>query len=237
MKRLIVILFLLPMLLIFTPADADSDDFNRTISVAGEGNAAAPPDMATILTGIITEKNTAIEALEANNEMMAKIMDVLKSHRIAPEDVQTSNINVSPEYKRDEQGRREAEIIGYRVINQVRVDVHNLKDLGKVLDALIRAGSNQVSGVNFAIEDTTNVLNHARKRAITDARNRAEVYAQAAGVRVGKVLAISEQPIELPQPKVFRQSLAAEGVSSVPVATGEQKFQVRIHMVFSLEDT
>jgi len=143
---------------------------------------------------------------------------------------------VSPEFKRDERGRRQPEIVGYRVTNQVRVEVRNLADLGKVLDALVQAGSNQVSGVSFGIDDPTGVLNQARNRAIADARSRAELYVQAAGVRLGKVLTISEQPIELPQPRHFGLSLAKEAVSSVPVATGEQEFRALIHMVFALED-
>jgi uncharacterized protein YggE len=114
--------------------------------------------------------------------------------------------------------------------------VRDLADLGMVLDSLVRAGSNQVSGISFGIDDPTGVLNQARTRAIADARSRAELYARAAGVRLGKVLSMSEQPVELPRPRHFGRSLAQEDASSVPVATGEQEFRVRIHMVFALED-
>jgi uncharacterized protein YggE len=217
-------------------ADANQDEVRRIISVTGQGKATAPPDMAVIQTGVVTHGATAAEALSANNEAMETILGVLKTYKIASKDVQTSSFNVSPDFKRDERGRRQPRIVGYRVTNQVRVKVHNLEDLGKVLDALVRAGSNQVSGVSFGIDDPTGVLNQARNRAIADARSRAELYAQAAGVRLGKVLTISEQPIKLPQPRQIGRSLAQEGVSSVPVETGEQEFRARIHMVFALED-
>jgi uncharacterized protein YggE len=236
MRRLKLGFFLLSTLLMIAQAAAAKDEFRRIISVNGQGKATAPPDMAVIQTGVVTQGARAAEALSNNNEVMKKILGVLKTYKIASKDVQTSSFNVSPEFKRDERGRRQPEIVGYRVTNQVRVEVRNLADLGKVLDALVQAGSNQVSGVSFGIDDPTGVLNQARNRAIADARSRAELYVQAAGVRLGKVLTISEQPIELPQPRHFGLSLAKEAVSSVPVATGEQEFRARIHMVFALED-
>ena len=236
MRRLKVCLFLFSMLLMVSPAAAGEDDFRRVISVTGEGKANAQPDMAVIQTGVVTRGATAVEALSANNEAMENILGVLKKHKIASKDVQTSSFNVNPEFRRDERGKGQPEIVGYRVSNQVRVKVRNLSDLGEVLDALVRAGSNQVSGISFGIDDPTGVLNQARNSAIADARNRAELYAQAAGVRLGKVLTISEQPIELPQPRHFGPSLAKEAVSSVPVAAGEQEFHARINMVFALED-
>jgi uncharacterized protein YggE len=228
--------FLVAMLLVVAQAHAAENEFGRVISVTGEGKAATPPDMAVIQTGVVTYRPTATEALSANNESMEKILEVLKTFNIASKDIQTSGFHVSPEYKRDERGRTQPEIIGYRVTNQVSVKVLNLADLGKVLDALVRAGSNQVSGVSFGLEDPTGVLDQARNRAVADARSRAELYAQAAGVRLGKVLTISEQPIEMPRPKAFVRSMAMESVSSVPVATGEQEVHARIHMVFGLED-
>jgi uncharacterized protein YggE len=229
-------LFLVTTILMVAQADAGQDEFRRTISVTGQGKAAAPPDMAVIQTGIVSHGATAAEALSANNDVMEKILGVLRTYKIAPKDVQTSSFNVSPEFKRDERGRRQPRIVGYNVTNQVRVKVRNLADLGNVLDSLVRAGSNQVAGISFGIDDPAGVLNEARNRAIADARGRAELYVQAAGVRLGKVLTISEKPAEVPQPRHFGRSLAQEGVSSVPVATGEQEFRVRVHMVFSLED-
>jgi uncharacterized protein YggE len=228
--------FLVATLLMVAHAHAAENEFGRIISVIGQGKAAAPPDMAVIQTGVLTYRPTAAEALSANNEAMEKILGVLKTFKIASKDVQTSGFHVSPEFKQDERGRRQPEIVGYRVTNQVSVKVRHLGDLGKVLDALVRAGSNQLSGVSFGLEDPTGVLNQARNHAVVDARNRAELYAQAADVRLGKVLTISEQPIEMPRPQPLVRAMAMESVSSVPMATGEQEVQARINMVFGLED-
>jgi len=236
MKKITLFSFLFAMLLTTIPTDAGCDDFNRILSVIGQGKATAAPDMATILTGVVTESASAMEALSANNEAMDNILGTLKTYKIAKKDVQTVHFNVSPQYKRDERGRRQTEIVGYQAMNQLSVKVRNLGELGKVLDALIRSGSNQVSGVNFGIDDPSTVLNLARNRAIANARSRAELYAQAAGVRVGKVFVISEQPVEPLRPKAFRQSFAAESISAVPMEIGEQTVHVKIHMTFGIED-
>jgi uncharacterized protein YggE len=192
--------------------------------------------MASIQTGVITHGVTAIEALSENNQIMGRIMDILTGRKIAEKDVQTSYLNVTPEYRQDERGRMENKIIGYSVSNQVQVRVRNLKDLGDVLDSLVRAGSNQVSGISFGIDDPTKVINQARESAIADARDRAELYARSAGVRVGKILAISEQATEWPRAQGAYRMFDIQAASSVPVATGEQEYSVTIQMIFTLED-
>jgi uncharacterized protein YggE len=109
--------------------------------------------------------------------------------------------------------------------------------LGKVLDALVQVGSNQISGISFGIDDPTGVLNQARSRAIADAKMRAQLYAQAAGVRVGKVLTIRESSVPMPRPQNLALGFAAEARSAaVPVATGEQELSASVTVVFELED-
>jgi uncharacterized protein YggE len=206
----------------------------RTISVSGEGKVFAAPDLATIQTGVVTQGETAQDALRQNNEAMKKLMQVLKQHHVADKDVQTTSFNVSPIYKRDERGRMLQEITGYRVQNQLRVQVRKLADLGEVLDALVKAGSNQVSGISFGVGDATGILNQARSKAIRDARSRAEVYAQAGGVSVGAIRQISEQPPAIPRP--MQMGFARAEAAGVPIATGEQEFRVTVHLVFALED-
>lgn len=208
----------------------------RTIIVTGEGEVAAPPDMAAVQTGVVTQADTASQALEENNAAMEKIMEVLNKHEIAKKDVQTSSFNVSPVYERDPQGRRQPEVVGYRVQNQVRVRVRNLARLGEVLDALVQVGSNQISGISFDVDDPTGILNQARSWAIANAKSRAQVYAQAAGVSVGRVLRISEQPLDIPRPMQMGRRFAAAEAAQVPVATGEQEFRVTVHVVYALED-
>jgi uncharacterized protein YggE len=191
--------------------------------------------MATIHTGVVSQAATAKEALAANSTAMQAVLGELEKRGIASEDVQTSQFNVSPMYKHDERGRTAPEVTGYQVTNQVRVRVRDLKKLGEVLDGLVKAGSNQMSGISFGLNEPQGVLDEARIEAIADARRRAELYAKAAGVRVGKVQKINEQNVRFPQPVAMARSYAM-AAEAVPVAAGQEEFHVTIDMTFALED-
>lgn len=212
----------------------------RTITVSGKGKAAAPPDMATIRTGVVTTSPNAKDALAANSRAMEQIMKTLRKLNIKDKDMQTSGFSVYPEYRR-QQGPRGGksptnEIIGYRVSNNVSVRVRNLPRLGEILDSLVQSGSNQVSGVQFSISEPKAITDQARKNAIDDAKGRAELYAVATGCRVGKVISISEQAIQSPRPQFERMAMMASDAMSVPVATGEQEVGASINVMYELLD-
>lgn len=209
------------------------DEPTRTISVTGTGEVSAPPDMATISTGVTTQAKTAEEALQQNNQAMEKVLQTLKDKGVSAKDVQTSSFNVRPVYEQDDRGRQKPEITGYEVRNQVHVHVRKLSDLGEMLDALVQAGSNQISGISFGVDDESGIMNQARSRAIQNARERADVYAQAAGVKVGAVRQISEQQVSPPRP--MQMAFARAEAAGVPVATGEQQFTATVHVVYELE--
>jgi uncharacterized protein len=127
-------------------------------------------------------------------------------------------------------------MIGYQAGNDVRVRVRDLNRLGVLLDALVTAGSNQLQGISFAIDDTTALLDQARDRAVQDARRKAERYAAAAGVQVGRVLSISEAGAEIPRPLMRMAAAEMDMGSSVPIASGEQELGVSVNVVYELED-
>lgn len=228
-------------LIVFFSLSLAAADLPRTITVSGTGTAGTPPDMATIRTGVATTASNAKEALAANNKAMETLLAVLKSRNIDAKDIQTSGFSVYPEYRRangpsPRGGPRTNEIIGYRVSNNVSVKVRNLPRLGEILDGLVKAGSNQVSGVSFGLSDPKAITDEARKDAIDDARGRAELYARATGVKVGKVISISEQSIQRPQPMFQGRMAMAEMASSVPIATGEQQVSASINVMYELLD-
>ena len=172
--------------------------------------------------------------MKANNEIMAKLMAALKAQKIPAKDIQTSDFSVSPQYARDDRGRTQQEIVGYRVSNQVRVVIRNLPELGKVLDTLVSTGSNRVSGISFGITDSDGILNEARNNAIADARSKANLYAQALGIKVGKVVSVSESSVIAPRPQFFARAAMAD--SAVPIASGEQELTATIDVVFAIAD-
>jgi uncharacterized protein YggE len=215
-----------------TPAAAA--ETSRTLSVTGQGTATAPPDTAMFDAGVVTQAPTAAQALESNNEAAQRMIEVLKEAQIADKDIQTSRIDISPIYSATREGR-EPKITGYQVTNQVRVVVRSLPSLGRVLDAVVRSGSNQLGGIRFDIDNKTGVLNQARNRAMQDARARAELYAQAAGVKVGRVLTIQEAGGVVPEPRgMMRFAVAAE--AAVPVAPGEQELAASVNVTYELLD-
>jgi uncharacterized protein YggE len=206
----------------------------EVISVNGEGEANAAPDMAMVSTGVVTQAESAKAALDENNAAMQKILASLKQHGIAGKDTQTTSFHVSPVYKQSPESVTKPEVVAYQVQNQVQVRVRNLASLGEVLDALVQAGSNQISGISFGIGDPTGILNEARSRAIRDAKTRADVYAQAAGGAVGEVRQISEPQIDQPRP-MFAAAQARGFAGSVPIATGEQEYHVTVRVVYALQ--
>ena len=236
MRCVLILGSVLCLLSALKPGAVAEEPVERIIRVQGEGKANAAPDMATIQTGVVTQSSTAREALDGNNRAMQEIFSTLEAQQIAAKDIQTSNFNVQPEYKRGPRNQRTQEIIGYRVTNQLRVHVRNLPQLGAILDALVAAGSNQVSGISFGIDEPMGWLTQARQRAIADAKARAAVYAHAADVEVGPVISISEQSHAVPRAGPMPRAFAADA-AAVPVAAGEQTVSVTVQVVFAIGNT
>jgi len=221
--------------LLLSRSAIQADELARTITVRGEGRVSAAPDMATITTGVETHAATAKDALTRNSAAMQQIMKVLTDFGIASKDMQTSNFSIYPDYKRTRENQAN-EVVGYRVLNQLHVKVRDLPQLGKVLDALVQAGSNRIGGVTFGIAEPEGVTDQARVLAIKNAADRAKLYADAAGAGVGKVLQISEQAVHIPVPQPMMRTMAMAEAGSVPVAGGELDIRANITVVYTLTD-
>ena len=201
-----------------------------TLTVSGSGTAAVAPDMAEITTGVVTQAPTAAQALAANNQAMEQLMQSLGPLGIATRDVQTTNVSVSPQRRQARDGRP-GEIVGYEVVNQVHVKVRDLPSLGRVLDQQVALGANAIQGIRFGLRDPAPLLDEARKRAMADARRRAELYAGAAGLKVGRVLSVQEAGAVSPRPEPMGRVM----MSAVPVAAGEQEIQASVTVTYALE--
>ena len=149
-------------------------------------------------------------------------------------DIQTTSFNINPRFERQPNGTQ-GKIIGYEVTNRVQVKVRKVDELGEILDALVTAGSNRISGISFSIADPTALTDEARKSAIEDAKRKADLYAEAAKVKVGKVLTISENTISQPSPNLRASSFKAEA-DSVPIAAGELTIRVSVFVLFEIVD-
>jgi uncharacterized protein YggE len=166
---------------------------------------------------------------------MERVVTAVTTVGIAEKDVQTSQFSIVPYHKPDPHGREQPEVAGYRVTNEVQLKVRALTSLGRVLDELVGAGANQMHGISFSVAEPSAPLDDARKKAMADAKRRAELYAQAAEVKLGRVLLIQEQPPSVPRPQMLRFALRAEADAAVPVAPGENKFHASITVTYSIE--
>lgn len=209
------------------------------IQISGEGEVQVAPDMAMIDLTVLREAETAREALSANNTAMRQVLDAMKEAGIAERDLQTSGINLRPRYRHPakDNNLKEPKIIGYTVINSVTVRVRDLKIVGAVLDKSVTLGVNQGGNLRFVNNDTKVAMKEARALAVSDAMERAKTLADAAGIKLGRVVRMSEQSHRpRPIPMARQAMLAAAPVAeSVPMATGESTYRVVVDMVFAIE--
>ncbi|MEO1407538.1 MAG: SIMPL domain-containing protein [Pseudomonadota bacterium] len=205
------------------------------MSLTARASVDRAPDLAFINAGVQTDAKTAADALAENAERMNGVFAALKAAGVEERDIQTSNFSVSPnyDYSRDAPPR----LIGYRASNQVRAKVTDLDALGETLDSLVSAGGNTLNGIQFGLEDSSGALNEARRDAIVDAVSRAELYADAAGYRIVRIVSISEggggggyqPPIAL-----ARAAVADVESAPSPVSGGELQFSASVSLVFEL---
>lgn len=232
--------FVVVALAVLTAGSAIAQTSDRTgarqpsITVAGTGESRGKPDFAQVQVGVVTEAVTAAEALRKNNEAISQLIVMMRKRGIEDRDYQTTQFNVSPRYKYDKTQQDPPRITGYQVTNEVHVKVRNLTALGAFLDETVSLGANQIRGISFGVAEPAKLMDEARKKALADAQHRAQVYAEAAGLKIGKPIRIDEQsghPVPYP---VARMDAAAG--SAVPIATGEQTFSVTVTVSYAIVD-
>lgn len=210
----------------------EAADTARRITVVGSAQVDAAPDLATITAGVETRASTAAEALTSTANAMSAVAAALSDKGIAPADMQTSQLSVDPVWATDNgsDGTPPA-VVGYAATNMVTVRVRKVDDLGAIIDALGKAGANRMFGIAFDLADQTPAFDSARERAVADARHRAELYASAAGVKLGSVMRISESSGG-PGPMMLRADAMA---SAMPVSAGSVTVSAQVEVVYAIE--
>ena len=204
------------------------------LDVSATGETTRVPDVAVISAGVVTRAPTAGAAIQENSARMDRVLAALKRAGVADRDVQTSSINLNPEYRYQE--NRAPELVGYTASNQVNIRFRDIRNSGRILDALVAEGANQINGPTLTIDKPEEALDEARVNAVANGRARAELYARALGKRVTRVVSVSEgggnyyPPPPMP---VAERSMAAS--ADTKIVPGEQKLQVSVSMVFELQ--
>ncbi|MBI3701537.1 MAG: SIMPL domain-containing protein [Afipia sp.] len=201
-----------------------------SISVTGEAAISAIPDLAQIDGGVTNDAKTAREASEANNKAMGVILLALKSAGIPEKDFQTSQLSLQPQYALNKSGL--SPITGFRATNRVAIVVRDVAKIGNVVDTLVTNGANDIGGISFTVSQSSKLLDDARSKAIADARRKAEIYAQAAGISLGAPLSISEE--SSPSPAAYRK-MSAGIASPAPIAPGEETLRISVSVSYEIK--
>lgn len=219
-------------LVVATNAAVAAEPQERQILVTGEAEAVMAPDMATLQLSVSREAETARAALDLNSAAMKEVISALREAGVASRDLQTSGLDIQPRY--DYPGPRNEhppKLIGYTVRNSLGVRVRELDKLGGVIDRAVTLGVNQVGAIRFGNLDPGAALDKARAEAVHNALSRAEILADAAGLRLGEVLEIAEQSrVPEPRPMLAARAMAMDAVESVPIEVGENSYRVVVQL-------
>lgn len=203
------------------------------LDISATGEVSRVPDLAIISAGVQTLQPTATAAIDENATRMERVRAALKRAGIADPDIQTSSISLNPEYRYAE--NQPPVLTGYRASNTVNVKFRDLKRSGAILDALVREGANQINGPSLTIDKPEEAYDEARIKAIAVGRRRAELYARALGMRVVRILSVSEGGGSFPGPMPVAYARdAAMAVSKTEISPGTQDIQVTVSISFEL---
>jgi uncharacterized protein YggE len=207
----------------------------HVITVSGHGEVNEAPDQASLSAGVVTQDDTAAEALSENAKAMAKAFAALKDAGVPDKDIRTSNLSVEPQYPPyNANNANERRIIGYQVSDELDITLAHIDSVGPVIDALVHAGVNQMNAVSFSIHDSKALMNHARQLAVADAIDQAQTLAKAAHVRLGPIVSIDQGGAE-PRPIYpMRLQLAAAMMPAAPtpIATGQETISADVSITW-----
>ena len=214
-----------------TPMTVPSD--GTLLSVAAQADARRTPDIANVSAGVVTQAADANAAMRENAAQMAKVVAAIRAAGVAERDVQTAGVNLNPQYRYAE--NQPPVITGYQASNTVNVVVRDIAKLGRILDALVATGANQVNGPTFDIDKKDPVYDEARRAALDKARQRADMYAQALGLRVRRIVSIDETGgMGIPRPVPMMAMAKMERDVATPISPGENVLSVNLDVVFEL---
>jgi uncharacterized protein YggE len=217
----------------------DSDRKEPVIVVSGQGDASVVPDLAIVNLSVAETAKTAREALDINNGAMTSVMKALKDQGIADRDLQTSGLSIQPQYSypQNEDGTPKLPVLnGYTVTNGLTVRVRDLAKLGAILDQSVTSGVNQGGDIRFTNDDPEKALEEARAEAVKNAAAKAKTLADAAGVKLGRVVEISESAGGADPQPMMRMQMAKEAADAVPIAAGENTYVVNVSVTFTIAE-
>ncbi len=207
------------------PVGAD----NSAITAQGTGIVTGTPDVVTVTLGVETNSTSATAALDDNNKRAAAVIAVLKKSGVAAADLQTSQLSINPSF--DNKGQ----ITGYQVTNMVTAKLRKIDTAGTLIDAVGKAAGNavRVQQLAFSIDNDSALRAKARADAVKQAQAQAKQMADAAGVKLGSIQSITENPVDNSVKYAADQTFAASS-AAVPIASGSQELTVSVQVVYKI---
>ncbi len=218
-----------------TNPPAPSGALQRTIAVSGMGTATLAPDIAAFSAGVTEASANVVDAQNSVNTKTSAIIDALRQGGVdVDKDVKTTGYSVQPQYNYPQNGA--PVLTGYRVSNNVNVTVRDITKVGQLLDAVTKAGANQVGGVSFGLADPEAASRTAREQAVQNARDKADTLAKATGVSVGIVMTIDDQSTtpSPPRPAAGPAVNTAAAAAPPPIQTGETTVTVTVRVTYAI---
>jgi len=215
---------------------------NNVINVSKQGVVYATPNLAQISFSVIAEEEEVGDAIKENNEKSSAVIEILKAQGVSETDIKTTYFNVYPLYEwhktdsADIYSTGTRVLVGYEATETIEVKVRDVEKIGSLIEGAVGAGANQVSSLQFVVENEEAFKAQARAKAITDARAEAIQTAQALGVKLGKIVSFSESSY-IP----YYKSTSAVGMgggaeaADSSISTGENKIEVTVNIVFEIK--
>ena len=191
-----------------------------SISVSATGEAHVTPDRATIFVGVQSRGATAAAAGADNARRQKAVLDTLRALGISGDRVSTMNYNVAPEMQYSPNNSAPPKVVAYTVTNTVRAEITRIEDVGRIIDAVLGKGANELSSLQFYSSKADSARRAALAAAVANARADAEALARAAGGSLGPLAEISTgeppiRPIAMPMAKLAAQA-------ATPIEPGQQ---------------
>ncbi len=206
---------------------------NTLLWVSAEAQATRVPDIARLSTGVVTQAADAQAAMQANANQMTQVIAAIRKAGIAERDIQTSGVNLNPQYRYAD--NQSPAITGYEARNNVNITVRKIGELGRIMDALVGVGANQIQGPSFEVDDKESALDEARRTAIDKAKTRAGMYANELGLKVLRIVSISEGNGGFGPPMpMMAMAHMEKSQADTPIAAGESTLSVSLDVVFEL---
>jgi uncharacterized protein len=207
----------------------------RQVTVLGSGQVQGVPDTLTADVGIEFSAPDVTAAMNQTNDRQQAVINALVGAGIDRKDISTTQVSLQPQYTNPEPNGTAA-ISGYRATNAIQVKIHPTDAASRMLALIVSTGGDatRITSVSFSIADDSQLVKDARARAFNDAKNRADQYAQLSGLRLGKVLSISEASSSAPtagSPSAPPKAMA----TPVPLEPGQQTVSFSVNAVWELD--